>query len=220
MQWDGYAVLWDMDGVLVDSGALHRRAWQLYLAQKGRPVADEIFERGFGQPNEQVLPMYFDTLTPEAIRQMSDEKEACYRDLVRAEGINPTPGVLDWLARFAAAGLCQGLATSGCRANAEFILDLTGTRRYFATIVAAEDVPRGKPHPDVFLRTATELGVPPARCAVIEDSRHGIAAARAAGMRIVALATTHGRDEIEGADLVLQDMQEFTWAAWEKLFLI
>jgi beta-phosphoglucomutase len=218
-QLSSFAVLWDMDGTLVDSGALHRLAWRRFLRQQGQPVTDEIFEHEFGRPNEQVLPTYWrHELSKAELRRLSDEKEQCYRDLVRAEGIASPPGVLAWLARFREAGLRQALATSGCRANAELIVDLTGMRPYFSAIVASEDVPRGKPHPDVFLHTAALLGVPPARCLVIEDSTHGIAAARAAGMRCLALATTHAMDEIQDADLALADMRAFSWKVWADLF--
>jgi len=212
-----YAVLWDMDGVLVDSAALHRRAWRVFLTQKGLTLTDEIFERGFGQPNEQVLPGYFPDLTEIEIRRLSTEKEACYRKLVRQEGIYPIPGVLTWMDHFSRARIRQVLATSGCRANANMIADLTGARTYLTTIIAAEDVSRGKPHPDVFVRAAEQVNVPAKRCLVIEDSLHGIRAARAANMRCLALETTHSAAELGEADLVLQNMGHFSWETWHDL---
>jgi HAD superfamily hydrolase (TIGR01509 family) len=213
-----YGVLWDMDGVLVDSGDLHRRAWRIFLARQHKPVTDEAFERGFGQPNQAVLPIYFgEGLSAAEIAHLSDAKERCYRALVAEEGIAPTPGALDWLACFDEAGLRQALATSGCRANAELIVDRTSARRYFAAIVTADDVARGKPHPDLFMRAAAEIDVPPARCAVIEDSLHGIEAARRAGMPCLAIATTHSLDELAPADLALPDLRHLTWEAWRGL---
>lgn len=212
-----YAVLWDMDGVLVDSAALHRRAWRVFLTQKGQTITDEIFERGFGQPNEQVLPGYFPDLNNQEIRRLSAEKEACYRKLVRQEGIYPIPGVLAWMGHFSRAGIRQVLATSGCRANASMIADLTGARTYLTAVVAAEDVPRGKPHPDVFVRAAEQVDVPPEQCLVVEDSLHGIRAARAANMRCLALETTHSAAELGEADLVLRDMGHFSWETWHRL---
>lgn len=212
-----YAVLWDMDGVLVDSAALHRRAWRVFLAQKGLSITDEIFERGFGQPNEQVLPGYFPDLNAQEIYRLSAEKEACYRKLVRQEGIYPIPGVLIWMDHFSRRRIRQVLATSGCRANANMIADLTGARTYLTTIVAAEDVSRGKPHPDVFVRAAERVGVPPERCLVIEDSLHGIRAARAAKMHCLALETTHDAAELSEADLVIRDMGHFSWETWHRL---
>jgi HAD superfamily hydrolase (TIGR01509 family) len=213
-----YAVLWDMDGVLVDSGDLHRRAWRRFLAAQGKPVSDEIFEQGFGRPNEQVLPAYFGDLPETEIRRLSEEKEACYRDLVRAEGASSTPGALIWMARFARAGMLQAIATSGPRANAELIVERMGLRPYLSAIITSEDVARGKPHPDVFLCTAARIGIPPSRCLVIEDSVHGVRAARAAGMRCLAIETTHAANELGDADLVLPDMEAFSWMAWRRLF--
>jgi beta-phosphoglucomutase len=213
-----YAVLWDMDGVLVDSGDLHRRAWRRFLAAQGKPVSDEIFEQGFGRPNEQVLPAYFGDLPETEIRRLSEEKEACYRDLVRAEGASSTPGALIWMARFARAGMLQAIATSGPRANAELIVERMGLRPYLSAIITSEDVARGKPHPDVFLCTAARIGIPPSRCLVIEDSVHGVRAARAAGMRCLAIETTHAANELGDADLVLPDMRGFSWALWRALF--
>jgi beta-phosphoglucomutase len=214
-----YAVLWDMDGVLVDSGDLHRRAWRVFLVRKGLPITDAIFKLGFGRPNEQVLPDFFGLdLTPAQLRRLSEEKEACYRDLVRQEGIETTPGVLSWLARFQEAGVQQALATSGCRPNVDLILELTGTASYFRAVVTPEDVQRGKPHPDLFLHAAELLGVLPVRCLVVEDSLHGIQAARSAGMRCLALATTHPASEIHGCDLVLPNLESFSWSTWHQLF--
>jgi beta-phosphoglucomutase len=217
-QLERYAVLWDMDGVLVDSGELHRRAWRRFLAAQGKPVSDDIFEQGFGQPNEQVLPAYFGDLTKGEIHRLSEEKETCYRDLVHAEGASATPGALDWVARFAQAGLRQAMATSGCRGNADLIVDRMGIRPYLSAIVTSEDVAQGKPHPDVFLYTAAQLGLPSSHCLVIEDSVHGVQAARAAGMRCIAIETTHPARELGEADLVLPDMRAFSWDAWQALF--
>jgi len=151
------------------------------------------------------------------VARLSEEKEACYRELVRADGVPEVPGSVAWMARFHAAGIRQALATSGNRANATLIVERTGIAPYLDAVVAAEDAPRGKPHPDLFLVAATRIGVPPARCLVIEDSLHGIRAARAAGMRCLALATTHRLDELDGYDLALPDMQAFTWETWEAL---
>jgi beta-phosphoglucomutase len=214
----GFAVLWDMDGVLVDSGALHRRAWRTFLSQKGQPVSDEIFERGFGRPNEQVLSEYWTGLSTTQIRRLGEEKEQCYRDLVKQEGIRATPGAVEWMGQFHDARIAQALATSGCQANADLITQLTGVRPYLAAIITAEDVSRGKPDPDVFLYAAALLDVAPTRCLVIEDSVHGVQAARAADMRCLALETTHPAAELCGADVVLPDMRAFSWSIWQGLF--
>jgi beta-phosphoglucomutase len=213
-----YAVLWDMDGVLVDSGELHRQAWRVFLSRKGKPVTYAIFRLGFGRPNQQVLPDFFGHDLPDAvIQQLSDEKEQCYRELVLQKGIPPVPGVLDWMSRFQEAGVRQALATSGCRTNAELIVDLTGAARYLQEIVTADEVEHGKPSPDLFERASALLGVPPCRCLVIEDSLHGVRAAGRAGMRCLALTTTHSKEELLDCDLVLSDMTCFSWHFWQRL---
>jgi beta-phosphoglucomutase len=217
--YQDFAVLWDMDGVLVDSGPLHRRAWRMFLERKGLPFTDAIHTLGFGRTNEQVLPEFFgDQLSAAEIVRLSEEKEACFRDLVRQEGIPIVPGTLAWMDRFRQAGMRQALATSGCRANAELVVDLVGARPYLQAMVTAQDVARGKPYPDLFLQAAALLDVPPSRCLVIEDSVHGIRAAWAAQMRCLALATTHPADQISGCSLVIEDMDAFSWEAWERLF--
>ena len=215
------AVLWDMDGVLIDSGPLHRRAWQLFLKRKGLDIGETIFTLGFGRPNTEVIPEFLgdrlgDALTPERIAQLSDEKERCYRDLVRAQGVTPVPGVLDWLKRFSDAGIRQAVATSGCRANAELIVERLGAAPYLQAIVTAEDAPRGKPHPDLFLLAAERLSTLPSQCLVIEDSLHGIRAAQAAGMRCLALTTTHRATQLK-ASAILTDMAAFSWKLWQRL---
>lgn len=215
---EGYAVLWDMDGVLVDSGMLHRRAWRLFLEQRGLSIGDQVFALGFGRPNEEVLPDFFGpALSRVEIAQLSAEKEQCYRALVAQEGIHPTPGVLSWLDRFCEAGIHQAVATSGCRANADLALALIDAARYMQAIVTAEDVPRGKPEPDLFLKAAELLGIRPSRCLVIEDSMFGVQAAQRAGMHCLALATTHAADQIHGCDWVLPDMRSFSWDIWDHL---
>jgi beta-phosphoglucomutase family hydrolase len=218
MNCSSAAVLWDMDGVLVNSGPLHRQAWRAFLAARGLDLGDRVFELGFGRPNTEVLPAFFgDALGADQIAQLSEDKERAYRDLVREQGIDPVPGVMQWLERFAEAGIMQGVATSGCRANAELIIGRLNAARYLQTVITAEDAHRGKPHPDLFLLAAKRLDVPPDRCLVIEDSLHGIRAARAAGMRCLALSTTHPASALSGCAMVLPDMAAFTWTAWDEV---
>jgi HAD superfamily hydrolase (TIGR01509 family) len=181
-------------------------------------IGDTIFRLGFGRSNEEVLPDFFgQDLAPEQLRRLSAEKEQCYRDLVQQEGIRTVPGVVEWLVRFRQVGVRQALATSGCRANADLIAGLTGAGTHLDVVVTAEDVAHGKPEPDLFLRAAELLRVPPVHCLVVEDSLHGIEAARRAGMRCLGLATTHPADALHGCDRVLADMQAFSWAIWTEL---
>jgi beta-phosphoglucomutase len=200
------AVLWDMDGTLVDSGRLHHEAWREIFAGLGRDLGYDEFAATFGLRNDAILHRLVDPAMAAAeIARIGDEKEARYRALVRARGVAPLPGALDWLARLRAAGWRQAVASSGPRANAAAIVEVLGLDGVFAAVVAAEDVTHGKPHPEVFLTAAARLGVAPARCVVFEDAPAGLEAGRRAGMPTVGLLSTHAALQ---ADLVVASLAD------------
>ena len=209
------AVLWDMDGTLVDSGRLHHEAWRELMAGLGRTLSYEEFAATFGLRNDAILRRLVDPAMSDAeVARIGDEKEARYRDLVRAHGVAALPGALDWLARLAAAGWRQAIASSGPRANAAAIVDTLGLDGTFAAIVAAEDVTHGKPHPEVFLTAAARLAVPPARCVVLEDAPAGLDAGRRAGMPTVGVLSTHPHLE---ADVVVASLADLDPQALDRL---
>jgi beta-phosphoglucomutase len=186
------AVLWDMDGTLLDSASLHWLAWHDTLAAAGRPTDTTYFVATFGQRNDTILRGLLGPEVSESeITQLSDAKEAHYRELVRTQGIALFPGVRTWLATLQAAGWRQAVASSAPRLNIETILEATGIAAFFAATASAEDVQRGKPDPQVFLLAADRLGAPRERCVVVEDSPYGIEAARRAGMKSVAVGTAY-----------------------------
>lgn len=180
------AVLWDLDGTLLDSRELHWLAWRESLAGEGFSLSRDKFDASFGQRNDATLAAW---LGPTAARtdlaRIAGEKEERYRKLVRKRGVELLPGVEMWLTRLAAAGWRQALATSAPRANVDAILEVLGIASVFATVVAAEDVVRGKPDPEVFVLAARQLAVPVYRCVVVEDAPAGIEAARRAGMHCI-----------------------------------
>lgn len=184
-----------MDGVLIDSGDTHFRAWREILAAERRaPLSTEDFRRTFGQRNSEMLRIILGADLPDdAAARLADLKEAHYRDLLRRDGIQPLPGVLQWLQHFSQVGWQHAVASSAPRANLEAILDVIHMRHYFGALVTAEDVSRGKPDPEVFLTAAQKLGVSPARCVVIEDAPTGVEGARRAGMACIGVLTTHER---------------------------
>jgi beta-phosphoglucomutase len=208
-------VLWDMDGTLVDSGDYHYTAWQETMAGLGRALSRDEFAATFGQRNDAILRRYIGPqVTAAQIRDIGDAKEAHYRTLVRARGIAPLPGVHEWLGRLRDAGWRQAIASSGPRANAEAVIAQLGLERIFDAIVAAEDVQRGKPDPEVFLTAAAQLGVAPARCVVVEDAPTGIEAGRRGGMRTIGVLTTHPHLE---ADRVARTLAELEPDAFDRL---
>ncbi|MCS6954081.1 MAG: HAD family phosphatase [Bryobacterales bacterium] len=209
------AVLWDLDGTLVDSEEYHWRAWRDTMAAEGVPLTREQFLATFGQRNDSILRLWLgERATPEAIRRIGEAKEACYRRLVRELGLCPAPGAAEWIRRLHAENWAQAVASSAPRRNVETVLEVTGLAPYFAATVAAEDVTRGKPDPEVFLVAAARLGVPPDRCVVVEDAPAGIEAARRAGMRTIALSRGSGAPP---ADVVVGSLGELPPAAFARL---
>ena len=186
------AVLWDLDGTLVDSAEFHWRAWRDVMAEAGSPVTHEQFVHSFGKRNDLILSGWLgEGADPERLRRLSEEKESRFRALVRAHGIEPLPGVREWVARLHAEGWRHAIATSAPRLNLETLVDAMGMRQYFAADVAAEDVTHGKPDPEVFLLAASRLGAEPGRSIVVEDAPTGIEAGRRAGMRTVGVSLMH-----------------------------
>jgi beta-phosphoglucomutase len=209
------AVLWDMDGTLVDSADYHYRAWQAAMAELGRGLSRAEFAATFGQRNDAILRRYIGPqVTPEEIQRVGDAKEAHYRSLVRAGGIVALPGVREWLARLQAAGWRQAIASSGPRLNAAAIMDALSLRAAFDAVITAEDAVHGKPDPEVFLVAAARLDVDPTCCVVVEDAPAGIEAGRRGGMRTLGVLTTHPRLD---ADRVVRSLTELEEDAFECL---
>lgn len=212
---DSRAVLWDMDGTLVDSAEYHWLAWRDTMAREGSPITHEQFLASFGQRNDSILRQWLgDKATPELIQRVGDEKEELYREHVRTGGIEPLPGVFEWIHRLHRQGWRQAIASAAPRANVEAILEAIGSADCFEKTVSAEDVHRGKPDPEVFLVAASKLGVAPKRCIVVEDAAHGIEAARAAGMKSIGVS----RDgKALKADVVVASLDRLAPDAFELL---
>ena len=185
------AVLWDLDGTLVDSEEYHWQSWQHALALDGVSVTRDQFKASFGQRNEGILRGWLGPeATIERINSVADAKEVEYRRLAAAHGLTPLPGAAEWLVRLQAAGWKQAIASSAPRLNVDVMLRALHLEAYFDAIVSSEDVTRGKPEPDVFLTAATRLDVPSERCIVVEDAAAGVEAARRAGMRSIGVSRT------------------------------
>lgn len=208
------AVLWDMDGTLIDSAAVHFQSWQEALAVEGYALTHEKFVAYFGRRNDDIIRAYLGLQTSdETISRISLDKEERYRAAIRRDGITFLPGVERWLRRLAEGGWKQAVATSAPRLNVDAILESTGMADCFAAISAAEDVAVSKPDPAVFLLAAERLGVPAARCVVVEDAPAGIEGARRAGMRSVGICGLH---DVQG-DLTVRSLEELADDAFERL---
>lgn len=183
------AVLWDMDGTLVDSEEFHWISWREALAKEGTAITREQFLSSFGQRNDTVIPGWLGaSATPERIERIASAKEELYRRFIRERGIRALPGVSYWLRRLHEHGWLQAIASSAPLPNIEVVLEALSATDTFEGVVSAEDVQRGKPDPEVYLTAASRLGVSPDRCIVVEDAAAGIAGARNAGMRSIGVS--------------------------------
>lgn len=212
------AVLWDMDGVLVDSAPYHYRAWRETLATVGVDLDEASFRRTFGQRNDAILA---DLLGPdvseEQVISLGTVKERRYRALVMQAGIAPLAGAVEWLRRLHARGIPQAVVSSAPRANITAVLEALGVADLFQALVSGEDVRQGKPHPESFLLAARRLGVPPERCQVVEDAPAGVEAARRAGMACLALTSSHPPEDLRAADWVVESLAGLPEDAFERL---
>ena len=208
------AVLWDLDGTLVDSAELHWQSWRDTLAAEGHPITHGQFLETFGQKNDRILPGWLGADTPlDRIRRVGEAKEAEYRRLVEVRGLTPLPGAAAWIRRLHAEGWKQAIASSAPRANIAMMLRVLGLDGELDAIVAAEDVTLGKPDPQVFLEAAAALAVPPGRCVVVEDAAVGVEGGRRAGMKVIGV----NRRMTLAADLAVASLDDLAPDAFDRL---
>ena len=210
------AVIWDLDGVIIDSAQEHLKAWQRLARETGVTFTEEQFWSTFGQRNDAIIPTVWGAHPPERVRELADQKEAYFREFVR-ETAAPLPGAIELLSALHDAGYAQALASSTPMANIQLISDVLGLRRYLSVLISGETVPHGKPAPDVFLKAAEELKVEPTKCLVIEDAVAGVEAAHAGGMRCIAVAGERDLPGLRKAEMVVRDLREVTVARIRQL---
>jgi beta-phosphoglucomutase len=206
------AVIWDVDGTLVDTSEMHFQAWVRLAGELGRPFSRDDFAATFGRRNPEIIRYLFHhDFNDVEIADIGERKENYYRAAAQ-NGVSLLPGVRELLEGLHAAGARQAVGSSAPRGNLDLILRLTGCREYFDTIVGMEDTTRGKPDPQVFLRAAEKLGVPAQRCVVLEDAVAGVEAAKAGGMKCIAVtfAGHHPEEKLKaaGADRVVRCFTE------------
>lgn len=197
------AVLFDLDGVLIDSSSFHRESWTKLGSEIGFQMTDAVFWETFGMPNRQIFPLLFGHALPEAeTSALSERKEELFRALARGR-LRALPGAIDLLRSLKESGFRLALGSSTPRSNVDVILETLGVACLFDATVTADDVTHGKPNPEVFLAAAARVAVPPERCVVVEDAVVGVEAARAAGMRCLAVTTTHPAERLAAADRIV-----------------
>lgn len=212
------ALIFDMDGTVVDNMPYHTKTWIELLDRHGVQTTGEAFFRETaGMTNPQIVRFYFGRDATEGlIAAISVEKEAIYRELYRAH-VQPHAGLVDLLTTARERGIKTGLATSAPQENIDFILDGAGLRPLLDTVVGHADITHGKPHPDIYLVTAQRLGADPTRCVAFEDAPIGIESAVRAGMRTYVVTTVLSRAEALAQPGVAGAFADFAEAAREVL---
>ena len=213
-------VIFDWDGVVIDSSAQHERSWEILAQEISKPLPEGHFKLGFGQKNQVIIPGILQWASEEKeVQDLADRKEEIYRGLVRASGVHILPGARELLIALQEKGVPAAVGSSTPRGNLRAIFEATGLDRFFQAVVCGDDVINGKPAPDVFLLAAEKLGLPPAGCLVIEDAHAGIEAALRAGMRVLAVATTNPLQDLHAATEALESLTGVTPDRLAAVFL-
>ena len=203
-------LLFDMDGVLVDNHSYHVQAWNEFCSRYHKHLNKEEFDRHVnGRTVQEVVTYLFGPEIPqEKILQYSNEKEEVYRSLYRPH-IKPVAGLLNFLQKCREEDIPTAVATSAPTINMDFTLDTLELKQYFSVLKDSSGIERGKPEPEIYLKTAEALKAPQENCVVFEDSLSGIQAGKAAGMKVVALMTTHTEAELleSEADLLIRNFE-------------
>jgi beta-phosphoglucomutase len=203
------AMIFDLDGTIIDNNSFHRNAWISYLEKQGRHVSKEEYNRQFnGRTNKDVIEYLFQRkMTDEEVLPFALEKEAIYRNIYQPH-IQPVPGLLELLADLQDLNIPMAIATSGIQVNIDFMFEHVPVKKYFSAVINSSHIKKGKPDPEIFIKAAEAMNVIPEKCLVFEDAVVGIDAARSAGMKVIAVSTTHPPDELKEADLVIRDFND------------
>jgi beta-phosphoglucomutase len=208
----GLGLIFDMDGVVIDSNRTHREVWVEFNRRHGLETTPDMVEWMYGKRNDQIVHRFFGgSLAPEEVARRGADKERLFREMTvgRVRHLL-VPGVRDFLQLFRDCPVA--LATNAEAANVDFVLDEAGLRPCFRAVVHGEEVRHPKPHPEVFLRAAALLGIAPENCIVFEDSRTGVQAAGAAGMRVIGVCTTEGN--LPGTSITVHNFLSGTLHSW------
>ncbi len=212
------AIIFDLDGTLIDNNAYHILAWQEFYKGIGQELTLEHYRTKMnGKVNRDIFSDIFQRdLTNDELEQYTDQKESLYRKLYEPH-IVAINGLVDFLEEVAKENIPMAVATSGLPINIKFMFDRVPIRKYFKTVVDSTHITHGKPHPEIYLKAAVLLNVNANECIAFEDALAGIQSAKAAGMKVVALATSHTKEEMQSADKVIDDYTQISLEQLEAL---
>lgn len=215
-----FGIIFDMDGVLVDSGRAHHESWRRLARKHGIDVSAERFRESFGRPSRDIIrALWGESVSDADVQRLDAEKEALYRELISA-AVPLMPGCRELLERLRKAGYRLAVASSGPPENLELVLSDGLIANYFEAEVHGFETAVGKPAPDCFLLAAERLELSPSSCAVVEDAPVGVQAGRAAGMKVIGLAGTHPAETLQaaGAASTITSLDELTLELVARLF--
>ncbi|MBL7870207.1 MAG: HAD family phosphatase [Cyclobacteriaceae bacterium] len=200
---NSFAVIFDMDGVIIDSNPFHKISLRQFCLQYGYRLSDEeLLNKIYGRTNNDWIRNLFGDLPKEKILELGEEKEALFRELYKNE-IKPLAGLEGFLKSLETHKITKAIGTSAPRSNVDFCLTATHLEKYFETILDQSDVEQGKPNPEIYLKVAKRIGFDPTQCIVFEDSLSGVEAAQRAGAKVVGVTTTHSREELAHTNFVI-----------------
>jgi beta-phosphoglucomutase family hydrolase len=212
------AVIWDMDGVIADTGTFHCRSWQIVFKKQGIDFTEDDFQLIFGQRNDSIIGQTIGReMTQSEIDSIANDKEVYFREAVKSK-VKPFPGVTALLKTLKTNVIGAAIASSAPLENIKLILSEIGIADYFQAIVFGREVSEGKPSPQVYLKAAQKLGVEPNNCIVIEDAVAGVEGAKRAGMHCIAVTNTHEAAGLGRADLVVDSLEKVGLNELEMLF--
>jgi beta-phosphoglucomutase family hydrolase len=217
MSYSDRAFIFDMDGTLVDNMRFHTEAWRTLIEENGF----EFNERKFlvetaGQTNREIIPGVFGAMSNERLSELALRKEELYREAYLPHRM-VVPGLIDFLEAARGLGIRMAVATAASPANMAFILDGLDLRKYFGALATAADVRRGKPDPEIFLKSAADLGVEPQNSIVFEDAFFGFEAAKRAGMIAIGLTTVNSAEDIMKTGSVVEVHADYSELRPEEL---
>ena len=212
------AAIWDMDGVIVDTAPYHFGAWREVFQKRGVSFDGEDFKRNFGQRNDAIIKNILgEKVSTSEIAVIASEKEENYRRRARGK-VRPLPGAMELLKLLGENRVKIAMASSTPVENIELVNQSLGISDCFHAIVFGEEVTEGKPSPQAFLLAAKKLGVEPTNCIVIEDAVAGVAAAKSAGMKCLAVTNTHPKINLLEADLIVDTLEAVSLEDLAALF--
>lgn len=214
-----FAIIFDMDGVIVDSNPFHRKVLTQFCQKHAHFLSeDQMKTKVFGRTNKDWLTDLFGgNITPYQIKKYEEEMESQFREIYTPY-VKPIKGSIRFLDLLRKNNITRAVATSAPKSNVDFILKKTRTAQYFETIITGDSIENSKPHPEIYLKTVEDIDSIPEKCIVIEDSLSGVVAARKAGCKVVGITTTHSNQELASTDWIINDFDKIKLENLEALF--